>query len=160
MPLVKLLIVLAAIHVGMGFTQVSVTYFAGDNVEYNFIAETPLGSWMRDDFPPANENRAGIVQMGSFFIDMMDTIGGMFTYDYGFMDDIAEAEGFVSNVATAFRLTMGFLWFGVGAAVMKMVLDSGLLNSKIGFAVASTLFGIGGASIIVNAAKDFFGGLL
>ena len=158
MRLVKLTIALVVIHLGFGFTQMVVTYYAGDKTIYGtagWVSHTPIGTFIDlEDAPP---DRTTIQQVLGFVNKLSDAIYGLASFNYDFMADIQPDDGFVYIVVLAFRIMSALFLAALGVAFIYFLFDSNLLASKFGMVVVVSALGLGGLSAIKALLGGFFG---
>ena len=156
MRLVKLLIILVTLHLGMGFTQMVVSYFAGDVENYGaagWVSHTPIGTFIELDERPDERkqceinfgNVRGVIECAN---DLGDMINGLASFGYGFLEDIAPDQGLVYMLVVGFRLVSVLIWIGTGFALLYFLFDSNLLTSKLGLAMVGLGLGLGALSTI------------
>ena len=139
MRLVKLLTALVVIHMGLGFTQMSVSYFAGDVADYGssgWISHTPLGTFMDLDSEQQIQSNqvspSNLKGMLEFANNLGDSINGLASFGYGFLQDIQPSDGAVYMVVMAFRILSVLIWLALGMSLIYFLFDSNLLTSKVG----------------------------
>ena len=130
MSLVKVLVVLAALHLGMGIAQMTYNYMAGGVAEYGqlgILTHTPLGTI----FPLQESERVG-EGTGSGIeaaLDLPARFGSMInkgaTFHYGVLDLITPADGFVYIVITLIRITSTLIWAYAALRLVYVIFDSG-----------------------------------
>ena len=139
----KLLNFLAVAHVGAAFVALVTTYNNGYISDFGmsgWLAHTPIGSHFDLE---ANDSMAADVSQGNvpgffrFMFDLGDTVNSFASFNYGFLGAIS-TENFLFLLVMGLRLLSIGIWFAVGGALVKTVLDSNLLSSKVGLVV---LFG-------------------
>ena len=151
---------MAVIHLGCGFVQISVNYFGGDTKDdsawENMYEYTPIGHLIggvdqeehqRQDFlsnPPA---------ILSFINRIGDMQNGLLVLGYGFLEELSPGTlpGLLVLLA---RVAFVLLWFAVGLAILKLIFESGILNSKLGLFL---VVGGGSVSTALSAAGAVFG---
>lgn len=146
MTLVKLLIALIVVHMALGISQMTLSYWAGDVADYGaagVISHTPLGSLLRVEADRQSGPPSTLESFRNLLVDFFSTITGLLNFRYGILHAIEPGDGMVYNVVMALRLAGVLAWFGLGMGTLKMLFDSGLLNSTVGIIIAGTLFGIG-----------------
>ena len=153
MRIVKLLIAVVAIHMGLGFTQMSVSYFAGDIADYGnagWISHTPIGTFIDLESLPASEggqaNPSNLKATLDFANNLGDAVNGLATFGYGFLTNITSDAGAVFMVVMAFRVASAFFWLALGMALIYFLFDSNLLTSKLGLALVGLGVGLTGLS--------------
>ena len=159
MRLVKLLTALVVIHMGLGFTQMSVTYFGGGVADYGaagWVSHTPIGTFVdldSDQRMQSNQaNPSNLKTIWDFANKLGDSINGLATFGYGFLQDIQPSDGVVYMVVMGFRILSALIWLGLGMTMIQLLFDSNLLTSPFGLAaigvgaVAAALSAIGAAS--------------
>ena len=158
MRLIKLLILLLAVHMGCGFTQMAAAYYGGDTaVSSNLLEHTPIGSFIDVDNLDAMQRGAEadpsqIRQMVGFINQVGDMSFGLVSFEYGFLTDMQPSDGVVYNIVVLFRLASVILWLSLGMTIIYILFDSGLLTSPLGLAavagitVLTSLVGLGAAN--------------
>ena len=156
MRLIKLLIAVISIHLGLGFTQLAVSYYAGDIADHGakgFISHTPIGTFidLESTTTPQTGEQGSLSNMRLAF-DVMnnagDAINGLVSFGYGVLEEIEPEDGFVYNVVMGFRLLSVLFWIGMGLTLLYILFDSNLLTSKLGLALVGIGSGIGGLSAL------------
>lgn len=156
MTIIKLLAVIAGIHVAFGITQIADFYFGGGQDRLadgspaagNLIAYTPLQYLLLensevgqgDSLPTDVTTREG--DTGFFgIIDLLNRIGdsgfGMLTFDYAFMDHFTgdANTGITRNIDWIVKLTGVLLHFALGLGLVRLLFESGILSSTAGVAM-------------------------
>ena len=154
MRLVKLLIALLAIHMGFGFTQMAVSYFAGDVADYGaagWISHTPIGTFIDLESAPQSSqdgqaNPSNLKATLDFANNLGDAINGLASFGYGFLSDIRPEDGFVYMVVILFRIVSALFWVGLAMSLIYFLFDSNLLTSKLGLALVGLGVGLGSLS--------------
>ena len=124
MLILRLMIAMIPIHLGLGFTQVAVSYYAGDYADYGaagLISHTPIGSFVNlDDMPEQTEEG-----MLSNVRDLFDTavnagvaINGLASFGYGFLQQIQPDDGLVYLVVMTLRTISALMWIASGFALV------------------------------------------
>ena len=150
MRIVKLLTLLIVIHLAMGFTQMSVSYFAGDVADYGtagFVSHTPIGTFINLDAGP-NDARcefslANPRAMFECANDLGDMINGLASFSYGFLTDIQSDAGMVYMLVIGFRIVSVIVWLSLGMALIYFLFDSNLLTSTLGLTLVGLGLGLG-----------------
>ena len=150
MRLVKLLTALVVIHMGLGFTQMSVSYFAGDVADYGnagWVSHTPIGKFIDlDSDQQVQQNQANpsnLKRMLDFANNLGDSINGLASFGYGFLTDIQPSDGAVYMVVMGFRILSALIWIALGMSVIYFLFDSNLLTSKLGLLLVGLGSGLG-----------------
>lgn len=163
MTLAKLLTFLVVFHLACGFVQVSVNYFGGDD------AMPGKSDWWHDMYKgtPVDSLTGGVDeqdQQPSFLSDprsiliFLDRIGdllnGLLLLNYGFMDEMYDSGHLVLRLIVVLtRVAFSLTWLAVGIAALKLIFESGVLNSKVGLFLV-----VGGGS--VAAVVSAVGGVI
>ena len=156
MRLLKLLIALIAIHMGLGFTQLVVYYYAGDVANYGaggWISHTPIGTFVNveSESVPQTEDQANpsnLKALLNFANNLGDAINGLASFGYGFLEDIQPSDGLVYTVVMILRIVSTLFWLALGLALIYFLFDSNLLTSKLGLALVGFGLGLGSLSAI------------
>ena len=155
MRLVKLLIAVITIHLGMGATQVAVSYHAGDVADYGaagIISHTPIGTFIDLDATSQTggqqTNLSNIRQAFDVVNNTGDAINGLASFGYGFLQEIEPEDGMVYTVVMGLRVASVLFWIGLGLSLLYILFDSNLLTSKIGLALVGLGIGLGGLSAV------------
>ena len=85
----------------------------------------------------ADVSQGNVPGLFHFLFDLGDTVNSFASFNYAFLGEIS-TENFLFLLVLGLRLLSIGIWFAVGGALVKTVLDSNLLSSKVGLAV---LFG-------------------
>ena len=156
MGLVKVLVALVVIHLGMGFAQVAVNYFASDIADYGaagWISHTPIGELVPLDnareLGDAAPKPGQLEQVLSPAIRVGEMINGLASFGYGFLEAITPDDGFVYTLVMGFRVFSVLILIGVALRLLYVLFDSGILNSTFGMAaVGLGVAGTVGASAL------------
>ena len=159
MTLIKLLVVLISLHLGMGFTQISVSYFAGDVADYGaagVISHTPIGSFidLDDDARRGREaqgNPSSFESILGFVNNLGDMVNGMASFGYGALTQFSPDDGLVYTIIIILRIIGTMFTVSVALAVLRLVFDSGILNSTLGMGLFAIGSGTLGLSSLVGA---------
>ena len=154
MRLLKLLIALIVIHIGLGFTQMAVTYYSSQREpSTDIVSHTPIGKVLgterREDC--GGLNLGNLMAILSCINNVGDMINGLASFEYGFLSAITADDGMAYNVVMAFRIISVLFWLGLGLGLLYFLFDSNLLTSKLGLAlvgggaVTGLVSGIGAA---------------
>ena len=154
MRLVKLLTALVVIHLGLGFVQMAVSYYAGDVANYGaagWVSHTPIGTFISLEGAPASSqegqaNPSNMKAILDFANNLGDAINGLASFGYGFLEDIESDDGAVYMIVMAFRIASALFWAALAMALVYFLFDSNLLTSKLGLALVGLGIGIGGLS--------------
>ena len=151
MRIVKMFTALIVIHLGLGFTQLAVSYFSGDIADYGaagWVSLTPVGTFIDLDAPPETDlaNPSNLKRSFDFVNNLGDMVNGLASFGYGFLTDIRPEDGFVYMVAFGFRLMSVLFWTGISMALLYVLFDSGILTSKLGLALLGLGAGLGAIS--------------
>lgn len=153
MMLLKILIALIPIHIGFGITQMAFSYYAGDIADHGaagWISHTPIGSFIDLEETPQTQ-QASLSDIRGLFqvaLQLGDAINGLASFGYGFMQEVQPDDGFVYMAVMAFRVISVLFWLGMGIAILYLLFDSNLLNTKVGLAVLVFGAGLGGLSTL------------
>ena len=139
----RLNVLLLVMHVGMAFVAGTKAYFDGYLSDYGiggWLAFTPLsahfdlesGDSMAQDISPGN-----VPGMFRFLFDLGDSVNSLASFDYPHLAAITTAN-FLFVVVLALRIFSVVMWFASAGALVKTVLGSNLLSTKVGLVV---LFG-------------------
>ena len=159
MRLIKLLIALLAMHMGFGFTQMVVSYFAGDVADYGaagWVSHTPIGTFIDLDRGPMQDQAADPAapkKILDFVNNLGDGINGLLSFDYGFLSDIQPDDGFVYMIVVAFRIISTLFSIGLAVALIYFLFDSGLLTSTLGLAAVGLGAAVTTATSIIGAVN-------
>ena len=154
MRLVKMTAMLIAIHLGFGFTQMVVSYFAGEVTDYGaagWISHTPIGTFvnLEGSAPQQGGQETNPSNLKAIF-DMVnntgDMINGLASFNYGFLTSITADDGLVYMAVLGFRMISVLIWLALAMALAYILFDSNLLTSKLGLALVGLGLGIGGLS--------------
>lgn len=153
MMMLRILIALIPIHVGMGFTQMAVSYYGGDIADHGaagWVSHTPIGTFIDlDDTQQTEEfGLANLRQMFEILNRLGDAINGLASFGYGFMDEIESDDGLVYQIVMAFRIISVCVWLGMAVAVLYFLFDSNLLTTKTGMAILAFGAGLGSLSAL------------
>ena len=154
MRLIKLLIAVLVIHLGLGFTQMAVSYFAGDVADYGaagWVSHTPIGTFIDlESAPQSSEegqgNPSNLKATLDFANNLGDAINGLASFGYGFLSDIEPDDGLVYMVVMGFRILSSLFWLSLAMALVYFLFDSNLLTSKLGLALVGLGIGLGSLS--------------
>lgn len=136
MGIVKILIALVAIHLGLGFSQMMMTYWLSDVVHHGsqgVISYTPLGPLLNSfDSVDVGFAPSAIGNGISFINNLGDTVNGLASFDYDMLSRITAQDGFVYNVVVGFKL-MGVLFaVSIFLRLLYMLFESGILSTRPG----------------------------
>ena len=143
MVLQRMLIALVAMHLGFGFTQLSLAYYAGDVADYGaagFLSHTPIGAFVdldEDNDQTSGANLSAIRQMFEIVNQTGDAINGLASFGYDFLDEIGPDVGLVYMVVLIFRIASWLFTIALGLALLYVLFDSNLLTSKVGLALVA-----------------------
>ena len=154
MRLVKLLTALIVMHLGFGFTQMAVSYFAGDVANYGaagWVSHTPIGTFIELESAPQSSldgqaDPSNVKAALDFANNLGDAINGLASFRYGFLSDIRPDDGMVYTVVMAFRIISAIFWVALAMALVYFLFDSNLLTSKLGLALVGLGVGLGSLS--------------
>ena len=160
MTIIKLLTVLTVIHLACGFVQISVNYFGGDTKDdaawENMYDNTPIGHLIggvdQEEDQPQDflSNPPAIL---AFINRIGDMQNGLLVMGYGFLNELSPGTlpGMLVLLA---RVAFVLLWFATGIATLRLIFESGLLNSKLGLFLV-----VGGGSVAtaLSATGALFG---
>ena len=151
MRLIKLLIALVVIHLGLGFTQMVVSYYAGDVANYGasgWVSHTPIGTFMDlEDADPEDANPEDAPQgLLGVANNLGDMVNGLASFNYGFLSNIQPSDGIVYAVVMAFRIMSALFWLALALALLYLLFDSGLLRTVTGQIATGTV--AAGAGIV------------
>ena len=156
MTLVKLLTLLIVIHVALAFAQVATSYYGAGMIEMvgeqGIITHTPIGKL----FPKAV---TGTPQTGGFSVTdipsqfqvvyrLGDMIVALTNFKYGVLDELTPDDGLVFEVVVVVRLVGVLIWFAAGLAFLRLIFDSGILNSKLALALVAGGVALSGISFV------------
>ena len=162
MGLVKILVALVVLHLAMGFTQMSVTYFTAERPDYGekgILSHTPIASIMPLD--DADRVPGGIeLTPGAFdrLIGTVNAVGdmtnGLATFNYAFLTDIGSDAGLPYMLVMAFRIFSALIWVALAVRLLYILFDSNILTSPLGLGVVG--LGVAGtaATSIVGAVVN------
>ena len=152
MGLVKMAFALIAIHLGLGFTQLVVSYFGGDVAHYGargFVAHTPIGAHI--DLSDAERedvelNLSNIRKTWDYMTALGGVINGLASFNYGFLSNIQPEDGLPYQAVMLFRLAGVCFLLALGILLLRFLFDSGILNSKLGMSIVALGLGLGALS--------------
>ena len=150
----RLLIGLVVAHLICGMIQVAVSYYAGDVADHGaagIVSHTPIGSFVELDEDQRADGGGGLSDIRGMFQAMIkvgDSINGLASFDYGWIEILAESDGMVGNLATAFRIGTALAIIAMALALLYFLFDSGMLTSKAGLAILAFGAGLGGLSTL------------
>ena len=139
----RLQVLLVVVHVGAAFVQLVTTYFNGYFTHYGmdgWLAHTPIGAHFdleSTDIGAHDVALTNVPEMFRFVFKLGDTVNGLAWVDYDWMHQISSVN-FLFILVLALRLFSIGMWLATAGALIKVVLDSNLLSSKVGLVV---LFG-------------------
>lgn len=162
MAVTKLLVLLIGMHLAMGFTQLSASYWGGDTVlrdrenpgESTSVAVAWLYATPLDDILPdlsetkaaEREDDGGVLQQVGALLGvanrMGDTINGLAAFDYGVLRQINADQGIVYMVVVIFRIITVVITLALAVALLRLIASTGLLSSTAGLAVVGLGFGL------------------
>ena len=156
MRIVKMLIALLVIHLGLGFTQMAVSYYAGDVAQYGaagWISHTPIGAFVDVEGAPSSSdegqgNPSNLKQILNFANNVGDMVNGLASFGYGFLTDIEPDDGAVYMVVVLFRMLSAGFWLALSMALIYFLFDSNLLTSGLGLALVGLGLGLAGLSAL------------
>ena len=136
----KLLYLSAAIHIGFGFAHLSYAYFAAHVATYGgaygFLQYTPLQKFVRIDAEKVRD--ISLLDFESLFNlanNLGDTITVLTVYNYDILTLVQPDDGFVYWVVLAFRIVTWAFNAKLGFELLKLLFQSGLLQSSMGLAL-------------------------
>ena len=160
MILIKLLTILAVFHMACGFVQVSVNYFGGDMADGSawdtLYANTPLGQLIggvdQEEDQPEDflSNPPAILAFVNRIGDMQN---GLLVLGYEFLNELSPGT-LPGTLVILTRVAFALLWFATGLATLKLIFESGLLNSKLGLFL---VLGGGSVAAALSSAGALFG---
>ena len=153
MMMLKILIGLVVIHLALGFTQMSLSYFAGDVAEYGaagWVSHTPIGTFIDLEETPqdAAVNFTALDRIFDTVNKLGDSINGLLTLGYDFLTMIDSSDGLVYMLVIGIRAVSTLVWFALAMAGLYTLFDSNLLTSKLGLGLIA--FG-GGLTALAGA---------
>ena len=161
MRLIKLLVVLIIIHMALGFTQVAVSYYAGDIADHGtagWFSHTPLGTFIDlEQTPQTGGDQASpsrIRETWDFVLDLGATINSLASFGYGFWD-LIQPDSLVYQVVVIMRIMSYLFTVGLGLSLLYVLFDSGLLTSKLALALVA---GAAGVTAALSGVSALFGG--
>ena len=155
-----LLMGLIVAHVGAAFVQLHQSYTEGDVQTYGldgWLADTPLSSNEKlkeevdleaDEVDAREVNKVNVPAMFSLVFDLGDIVNSTAVFNYDFLGEISE-DNFFYILVLGLRLASVAVWLTVAGALIRMVLQSGLLSSQVGLVV---LFGSVGILSLLGIA--------
>ncbi len=152
MLLMRLLIALIAIHVGLGFTALVYSYFAGDVADYGaagIFSHTEIGRFVNLETDPEDRqsNWANPRAMYGIVNNFGDAINGLLTFNYTFLNEIQPDDGLAYNGVIILRVIGTLFSLGLGLAFLRILFQSNILTSKLGFGLVA----FGAASTVVSS---------
>ena len=160
MTIIKLLTVLTVIHLACGFVQISVNYFGGDTKDdaawENMYDNTPIGHLIggvdQEEDQPQDflSNPPAIL---AFINRIGDMQNGLLVMGYGFLNELSPGT-LPGMLLILVRVAFVLLWFAMGLGILKLIFESGILNSKLGLFL---VVGGGSLSAIFSTAGAVFG---
>ena len=136
MGLVKLLVALIVIHLGLGASQMMMTYWTADVADrgdQGIISYTPLGPLLTSyDGEDVGFAPSAIGNGITFLNNLGDTINGLASFNYDVLSRIEADAGVVYNVVIAFRLAGVVFTLGAYLRLLYILFDSGILATRPG----------------------------
>ena len=139
----RLQILLIVVHVGAAFVQLVTSYYDGYVTDYGmdgWLAHTPIAAHFNLESQQAGAHDVTLQNVPGFFrfvFNLGDTVNGLARLDYQVLGAIS-AENFLYIAVLGLRVFSIAMWIATAGALIKIVLDSNLLSSKVGLVV---LFG-------------------
>ena len=143
----RLITLLVLMHIAMAFVTLVHTYFNGYFTNYGmdgWLASTPIGSHFdleSTDMGAEDVSLSDVPGFFRFFFDLGDTVNSLASIDYAVLSEISSVN-FLYVLVLGLRLFSVIVWFTVAAALIKGVLESNLLGSKVGLVVLFGSIGI------------------
>ena len=143
----KLITLLTLVHIALAFVQLVHAYNHGYVTDYGmdgWLADTPVGAHfdLESRDPDAQDiSLQDVPGFFRFFFDLGDTVNGLAVIDYDVLSEITSAN-FLYVLVLGLRLFSLGVWFTVGGTLIKGVLESNLLSSKVGLLVLFGSIGI------------------
>lgn len=152
--LVILLVVLAGLHIGAAYIELSTDYLGSmeGGTDDDLLDRSDIGDALPDDPETEISDFAGIF---GAITSVGDAIVALLSFKYGFLVALQDHGGLVGTVGDLVRLALTLLSVAFLATLGGIFLTSGLLSSGWGIAVAASVGGLGGVSVILSLAKGF-----
>ena len=146
MDILKLLVVVIVLHVACAFTQMVWQYYTLDIPpdDASVLAHTTMSDVLPTEADP-NVRGPSITDPGSivaFVARIGDLVNNGVTYNYSFVEEIRVHGGLPGNVAVFLQLVGFLVQMALGAAILRIIFDSGVLTSKL-----AALVLVGGLSL-------------
>ena len=161
MILLKFLIALIAVHIGLGFAQLSTDYFIADvpNAAGGSVSHTPVGNLinLQTDPEQRQSNWKDPRTIWNVLDEAGDAINGLVSFDYPMLDLIVQQgdSGLAYNVIVILRLIGTLFSVALGLGFLLMLFQSNILTSKLGFGLV--VFGAG-STVVTSAIGAITGG--
>ena len=139
----RLQMVLVVMHAVMAFVAATKSYFDGYITGYGWsgwLAHTPVAAHFDLESTAVGAHDVtmqNVPGMFRFLFELGDTVNALASFGYPHLGEITSAN-FLFVVVLALRLFSVSMWFATAGALIKAVIDSNLLSSKVGLVV---LFG-------------------